>query len=155
MCIISFFSQRNEIGLFVDPTQEYPAQVYFIVLHRKCAKIQVPTWMFDHFVCWSFVFPVCVCVWKEGGGRSRASDKRAFPFVSCMSVKLGYKYFLATWKLSLVNTAFKLTVCFTEDTQLSFDAQILQAQLKTTVKWRVLLGTHCCKYACITDDSKV
>lgn len=123
------------------------------------------------------------CV-SKGRGQSLGSDKRAFPFFMYFS-QSDYKWSIWQHKntkcnpvaesfLSLMNTAFKLSVCFTENIlylvwhKLTFEAQILQAQLlflnnftteapraKQMMKWRVLLGTHCCKYACITDDSKV
>lgn len=71
-----------------------------------------------------------------------------------------------------MNTAFKLSVFHCRNTvsdiKLTFEAQILQAQLlflntfntgtecknESDEMKSVACGTHCCKYACITDDSK-
>jgi len=65
--------------------------------------------------------------------------------------------------LLVTNTAFflKRSVSLTADMLylklIKFEAQILQVQLKRakTKAIKQLLGTHCCKYACIADDSKV
>lgn len=127
-----------------------------------------------------FLFAVCI----EGKGAISWIRQKSFSVFHVLQSKW-YKWSIWQHKntkcnpvaesfLSVMNTAFKLSVCFTENIlylvwhKLTFEAQILQAQLlflnnftteapraKQMMKWRVLLGTHCCKYACITDDSKV